>query len=112
MADKVIWKTGDTITADKLNGSGIYSIPTGGTFEEQTTPETTAKDVLNAAKAGKLICILDYNEWEEEGEEYVGYSCNVVEFVDKIGTAVSMGYGEKEFTATYPDGIFTSSGGK
>lgn len=108
MADKVIWNTGDTITADKLNGSGIYSIPTGGTFEEMTTPGTTAKDVLDAAKAGKLICLLNYNE--DGANAY--YGCTFVEFVNKKETTVSMGYGETEFTATYPDGIFTSSGGK
>lgn len=107
MADKVLWKTGDTITADKLNGSGIYSIPTGGTSEEITTPGTTAKDVLDAAKAGKLICLLHY----EDGEDPC-YGCDVVEFVSKKETTVHMGYGETEFTATYPDGIFTSSGGK
>ena len=108
MADKVLWKTGDTITADKLNGSGIYSIPTGGTFEEKTTPGTTAKDVLDAAKAGKLICLLDYNE---DGAN-VYYSCNFIEYVTKEETTVSMGYGETELSATYPDGIFTGSGGK
>lgn len=108
MADKVLWKTGDTITADKLNGSGIYSIPTGGTFEEITTPGTTAKDVLDAAKAGKVICLLVYHE---DGAN-VYYSCNFIEHVTKEGTTVSMGYGETEFSAAYPDGIFTSSGGK
>ena len=108
MADKVLWKTGDTITADKLNGSGIYSIPTGGTFEEVTTPGTTAKDVLDAAKAGKVICLLNY----EEDENGVHYDCNIVEFVTKAETTVSMGYGKTEFSATYPDGIFTGSGGK
>lgn len=108
MADKVFWKTGDTITADKLNGSGIYSIPTGGTHEEITTPGTTAKDVLDAAKAGKLICLLDYHE---DGAN-VYYSCNFIEYVSKKGTNVSMIYGQTEFTATYPDGIFTNSGGK
>lgn len=108
MADKVLWKTGDTITADKLNGSGIYSIPTGGTFEERTTPGTTAKDVIDAAKAGKLICLLDYNE---DGAN-ASYSCDFIEYVSKEETTVSMGYGETEFSATYPDGIFSSSGGK
>lgn len=108
MADKVIWKTGDTITADKLNGSGIYSIPTGGTHEEITTPGTTAKDVLDAAKAGKSICILNY---EEDGEN-AHYTCNFVEYVNKEETTVHMIYGQTEFTATYPDGIFTGAGGK
>lgn len=107
MADKVFWKTGDTITADKLNGSGIYSIPTGGTSEGITTPGTTAKDVLDAAKAGKLICLLRY----EDGEDPY-YACNVVDTVSKEETTVHMSYGQTEFTATYPDGIFTNSGGK
>lgn len=112
MADKVLWKTGDTITADKLNGSGIYAFPVVTTDDTQTTPGTTAKDVLDAAKAGKLICILNYEEGEEEGEAYVAYRCDVVDHVEKTGTNVYMGYGQTEFTATYPDGIFTSSGGK
>lgn len=108
MADKVLWKTGDTITADKLNGSGIYSIPTGGTFEEITTPGTTAKDVLDAAKAGKLICILNYKEDEED----VNYWCTVIDSVTKEGMTVYMDYGQAQMVATYPDGIFTGSGGK
>lgn len=108
MADKVIWKTGDTITADKLNGSGIYSIPVVTTDDTQTTPGTTAKDVLDAAKAGKVICIINY----EEDEYGVSYGCDVMNYVTKAGTTVSMGYGMTEFTATYPDGIFTNSGGK
>lgn len=107
MADKVLWKTGDTITADKLNGSGIYSIPLAGTAEEITTPGTTAKDVLDAAKAGKFICLLRYVDGENPY-----YSCNVVEIVSKEETTVYMTYGQAEFTATYPDGIFTNSGGK
>lgn len=103
MANKVLWNTGDTITADKLNGSGIYSIPTGGTFGEITTPGTTAKDVLDAAKAGKLICLLNY---EEDGENAY-YTCNVVDTVRKDETTVYMIYGQKEYSATYSDGIFT-----
>lgn len=107
MADKVLWKTGDTITADKLNSSGIYSIPFGGTFEEITTPGTTAKDVLDAAKAGKLICLIRY----EDGEDPY-YNCIVVDTVTKEGTTVYMDYGQAQMEATYPDGIFTGVGGK
>ena len=108
MANKVLWKTGDTITADKLNGSGIYSIPLSGTDEEMTTPPTTAKDVLDAAETGKLICIVFYQENGEDGS----YGYRIIDRVVKQGTTVYMEDGQNRLTATYPDGTFSSGDGE
>lgn len=117
MADKVIWKTGDTITADKLNGSGVFVMP--AEFDEEdalSMPDVTAKQAVDALQAGAQLGVVAHSvvDGREQWFFYLVSSANydssdspatvTVVFAD-AGEAVTL-------TADYPDGTFSTGGGK
>lgn len=115
MADKVIWNTGDTITADKLNGSGVFIVPLTMGNTGYYTSETTAKEVADAVAAGCLIVAVesDTGEW---GADVTQNICNTVTV--ELPETVSMTWwnplvaNSTTLTAEYPDGTFSDDGGK
>lgn len=116
MANKVLWDTGDTITADKLNGSGVFVVPlTAGEGAGDYTSTTTAKEVADALTAGCLIVAVDCDRGE--AGIYVSQNvCAMAEMDASSNTVMIMWAsptGEPvSLTAEYPDGTFTSSGDK
>lgn len=114
MAEKVLWKTGDTITADKLNASGVYvilleEVEDGDTVK--TTSTATSGEVFAALEAGKLVVgIMHWRDSETE-EGYLIYllcsadrSLGSFEFTNG-GSGLVM-YGE------YPDGTLATGNGQ
>jgi len=117
MADKVLWKTGDTITADKLNGSGVFVMP--GEYDAQdaiTMPDVTAKQVVDALRAGAQLEIViqgtssGLEQWFFLPVSSVNYNSGAS---PATVTVVFAEAGENvTLIAEYPDGTFASGGGK
>ena len=117
MADKVLWKTGDTITADKLNGSGVFMMP--AEFDDEDAyvmPNVTAKQVVDALHAGAQLGVVTHNvvdgreQWKFNSVFSADYdsgdgSATVTVMFAEAGENVTL-------IAEYPDGTFSSGGGK
>ena len=113
MADKVLWKTGDTITADKLNGSGVFIVSM--TEDDQGagySSATTAKEVADAVTAGCFITgAVSYPD--ESGTYFVQFFCASVAIDLDANTASikwknPMRTDPLTMTADYPDGTFST----
>lgn len=115
MAYKILWKTGDTITADKLNGSSVFLMPVE--FDENDAyvmPDVTAKQVVDALQAGAQPGVVTHavnggrEQWNFNYIFFASYDSSVspatvtVVFTDS-GKSV-------ELNAEYPDGTFSQDG--
>ena len=113
MADKVIWNTGDTITADKLNGSGVFILPVeiDDSTDDMTMPNVTAKQLVDGLQAGAYpVGIAHVTSGSVEGWCTVTISqCIFNNGLTPaiVGVTLTGGGATTEVQAEYPDGTFS-----
>lgn len=112
MADKVLWKTGDTITADKLNGSGVFILPVkiDESTDGMTMPNVTARQIIDGLQAGAYPVGLSHGVSEgAEGWFNVTISrCiyNPGVTPATVNVVLTLNDVTSQVQAEYPDGTF------
>lgn len=118
MADKVLWKTGDTITADKLNGSGVFVLPVevDESTDDMTMPNVTAKQIVDGLQAGAYPVGLAHGgvEGVETWRTVTISECAFTAESTPATVFVTLKDGDekKDLQAEYPDGTFSGEGGE
>lgn len=113
MIDKVLWKTGDTITADKLNGSGVFVLPVeyDDSTDDMTMPNVTAKQIIDSLQAGAYPVGLAHGSVEGV-QAWRTVTISDCAFITQstpatVSVTLNAGKGPKEVQAEYPDGTFS-----
>lgn len=115
MADKVLWKTGDTITADKLNGSSVFLMPVE--FDEKDAyvmPDLTAKQVVDALNAGAQLEAVGHGV-VDGSERWLFYAVTSAAYETSSSPAtvtvvITNSDEVVTLTAEYPNGTFIGGG--